>query len=115
MSTSIVFIDLSKAFDNVRHDKLFIKLQKLGVSGTVLKWIQNFLRNRMQKVVVGSRSSPSTSKGVQGCSRNTRVFLKEVFSVLALLFNIYVSDLHSMAKENNSSLRSFADDMSLPL
>ena len=50
MSTSIVFIDLSKAFDNVRHDKLLIKLQKLGVSGTVLKWIHNFLRNRMQKV-----------------------------------------------------------------
>ena len=107
MSTSIVFIvfiDLSKAFDNVRHDKLLIKLQKLGVSGTVLKWIHNFLRNRMQKVVVGSRSSPSfyCTKGVpQG-------------SVLSpLLFNIYVSDLHSVAKENNSSLRSFADDMTL--
>ena len=103
-STSIVFIDLSKAFDNVRHDKLLIKLQKLGVSGTVLKWIHNFLRNRMQKVVVGSRSSPSfyCTKGVpQG-------------SVLSpLLFNIYVSDLHSVAKENNSSLRSFADDMTL--
>ena len=104
MSTSIVFIDLSKAFDNVRHDKLLIKLQKLGVNGTVLKWIHNFLRNRKQKVVVGSRSSPSfyCTKGVpQG-------------SVLSpLLFNIYVSDLHSVAKENNSSLRSFADDMTL--
>ena len=30
MSTSIVFIDLSKAFDNVHHDKLSLKLQKLG-------------------------------------------------------------------------------------
>ena len=34
MSTSVVFIDRSKAFDNVRHDKLLIKLQK-RVSGTV--------------------------------------------------------------------------------
>ena len=104
MSTSIVFIDLSKAFDNVRHDKLLIKLQNLGVSGTVLKWIHNFLCNRMQKVVVGSRSSASfyCTKGVPQGS-----FLSP------LLFNIYVSELHSMAKENNSSLRSFADDMTL--
>ena len=59
---------------------------------------------RIHKVVVGSRSSPSfyCTKGVpQG-------------SVLSpLLFNIYVSNLHSVAKENNSSLRSFADDMTL--
>ena len=104
MSASIVFIDLLKAFDNVRHDKLLIKLQKLGVSGTVLKWIHNFLRNKMQQVVVGSHNSPSfyCTKGVpQG-------------SVLSpLLFNIYVSDLHSMAKENISSFRSFEDDMTL--
>ena len=35
-------------------------------------------------------------------------------SVLSpLLFNIYVSDLHSLTKENNSSLHSSADDMTL--
>ena len=39
-----------------------------------------------------------------------RVFLKEVFSVL---FCSTSTCLHSMAKENNSSLRSFADDMTL--
>ena len=104
LSTAIVFIDLSKAFDNVQHDKLLLKLQKLGVGGMVLKWFHSYLCNRTQKVAVGNDSSPSfyCTKGVpQG-------------SVLSpLLFNIYVSDLHDLAKQNNSTLRSFADDMTL--
>ena len=58
----------------------------------------------MQKVVVGSRNSPSfyCTKGVsQG-------------SVLShLLFNINVADLHSLAKENNSFRRSIVDNMTL--
>ena len=65
------------------------------------EWIHNFLCNRMQKVV-GSGSSPSfyCTKGVPQDS---------VLSPLQ--FNIYLSDLHSLAKE--SSLRSFPDDITL--
>ena len=77
------------------------------MSGTVLKWIHNFLCQRMQKFVFGSRrSSPSfyCTKGVpQG-------------SVLSHLpFNICVSDLQSLAnlKENNTFITSFADDLTL--
>ena len=104
LSTAIVFIDLSKAFDNVQHDKLLLKLQKLGVGGMVLKWFHSYLCNRTQKVAVGNDSSPSfyCTKGVPQGS---------VFS--PLLFNIYVSDLHDLAKQNNSTLRSFADDLTL--
>ena len=38
---SFVFIDLLKALDTVRLEQLLIKLQKLGVSSTVLKWLYN--------------------------------------------------------------------------
>ena len=65
---------------------------------------QLLMQHRMQKVVVGSRSSPSFF-----CIKG--VLQRSVLS--PLLFNIFVSDLHSLAKENNSSLRSCADDMAL--
>ena len=81
-----------------------LPLIRLGVRGMVLKWFHSYLCNRTQQVAVGNDSSPSfhCTKGVpQG-------------SVLSpLLFNIYVSDLHDLAKQNNSTLRSFADDMTL--
>ena len=72
LSTAIVFIDLSKAFDNVQHDKLLLKLQKLGVGGMVLKWFHSYLCNRTQKSCCWKRqfSFPSTAP---------RVYLKAVF------------------------------------
>ena len=74
LSTAIVFIDLSKAFDNVQQDKLLLKLQKLGVGGTVLKWFHSYLCNRTQKVAVGNCSSPSLINSIA-----PRVYLKGVF------------------------------------
>ena len=53
-------------------DKLLIKLQNLGVSGTVLKWIHNFLSSECRKLLLE----------VAIHSIAPRVFLREVFSVL---------------------------------
>ena len=48
--TAIAFIDLSKAFDNVRHATLLLMLQKFGLGGTVLQWFFNYLFNRQQRI-----------------------------------------------------------------
>lgn len=102
--TVAVFIDLSKAFDNVRHQDLLLLLQKNGIGGTALDWFHNYLTNRKQKVISGQNSSASfvSNKGVpQG-------------SVLGpLLFNLYVADLPSTAEKLGTKLPSFADDMTL--
>ena len=52
LSTDIVYIDFSRAFDTIVFSKLLFKLQRYGVSGSLLTWISNFLHNRCQCVVV---------------------------------------------------------------
>ena len=36
----IVLLDMSKAFDSIRHDLMLCKLHKLGVSDTALNYVQ---------------------------------------------------------------------------
>ena len=42
------YIDFSKAFDVVCHNKLLYKLAAYGISGNLLSWIKNFLTGRSQ-------------------------------------------------------------------
>ena len=44
--TDIIFLDLSKAFDSVPHERLLLKLQRYEIDGSLLLWIRNFLTNR---------------------------------------------------------------------
>ena len=52
-----VFLDISKAFDKVWHDGLIFKMRQNGISGKLLKVLQNYLSNRKQRVVLNGFSS----------------------------------------------------------
>ena len=45
----IIFLDFRKAFDRVPHERLLFKL-KMGIQG--LAWVESFLGNRKQRVVL---------------------------------------------------------------
>ena len=46
-----VFLDISKGFDKVWNDGLIFKLEQNGISGNLVKLLQNYLKNKKQRVV----------------------------------------------------------------
>lgn len=97
----VVLFDFSKAFDKVDHHILLHRLEQIGIGGTLLQWINDFLANRKWAVRVNGvlsdwRAAPS---GVpQG-------------SVLGpLLFIIFVSTLPADIRARSIM---FADDLKI--
>ena len=102
--TLAVFIDLRKAFDTVNHNILCDKLSKFGVKNLNLKWIKNYLHNRMQTTLVNNMVS-TTSSITCGVPQG---------SVLGpLLFLIYVNNMPNSLQNTKHCL--YADDTVLYL
>ena len=93
-----VFLDLCKAFDKVWHDGLIYKLKSLGISGSLLKLIQNYLDEQCKRVLLNGQMSewkPVKAGVPQG-------------SILGLLFFlVYINDICSKLSTN---VKLFADD-----
>ena len=56
-----VFLDISKAFEKVWHDRLIYKLKQNGVAGDLLDTLTNFLKERKQRVVLNGQYSTWTN------------------------------------------------------
>jgi ribonucleases P/MRP protein subunit RPP40 len=52
-----IYLDFAKAFDKVPHQRLLVKLRNLGIGGSFLRWIRDWLDGRRQRVYVGGRGS----------------------------------------------------------
>jgi len=54
-SVDVIYLDFQKAFDTVPHQHQLNKLASFGIHGNVLKWIESFLTNRVQQIVLKLR------------------------------------------------------------
>ena len=97
----VIFLDFAKAFDSVPHHRLIAKLQSYGIEGSLLEWIDSFLRGRTQRVLLGEHAS-RTAEVKSGVPQG---------SVLGpTLFIIFVNDLLVTLE---SICKAYADDMKL--
>ena len=95
----IILLDFAKAFDKVPHQRLLYKLNYYGVRGPTLQWVQSFLSQRTQQVLLDGSCS-SQADVISGVPQGT---------VLGpLLFLAFINDLPDAV--SHSDPRLFADD-----
>ena len=52
-----VYLDISKAFDNIWHEGLIFKLKQNGIDGNLLAFFESYLSNTKQRVVINGSES----------------------------------------------------------
>ena len=98
LQVDVGILDLSKAFDKVPHKRLLSKIEFYGIRGKILQWLESFLSNRYQQVVVDGSFS-NYCKVTSGVPQG---------SVLGpTLFLLYINDI---TEGISSQMKLFADD-----
>ena len=94
-AVTIAYIDFTRAFDSVSHEKLFARLYMYGIRGNVLQWLQNFFKNRTHQTRVGECLSDVCnllSGVVQGSGIGPIMFIAYI-NELAQLLEHYIMAL----------------------
>ena len=83
-----VFLDISKAFDKVWHEGLVFKLKQNGISGNLLNIVEDFLRNRKQRVVLNWQTSNWENIHTGVCQSSTLGYAFKSLSIIVVVFSI---------------------------
>ena len=101
VGTDVIYFDFAKAFDSVSHDIILHKLKtKFNIDGRLLKFLQDYLKHRKQRVIIDNMASEvlDVHSGIpQG-------------SILGpLLFILLINDIYNQVNPD-TRINSYADD-----
>ena len=103
-SFDVVYLDFSKAFDVICHERIIVKLEAIGIEGKIIAWIKNWLKDRRQRVVVEGEYS-DWIKVMSGVLQG---------SVLGgILFDVFIDDIDEATIR--ALIKKFADDTKLAM
>ena len=106
--TDVIFLDLSKAFDRVPHERRLLKLYRHGIDAPLLVWFINSLKDRKQRVTIcGTYSnwSPVTSGVPQGTILGPTLFLlkvNDISNVVTSFIKMFADDTKIYREINNA-------------
>ena len=94
----VVYLDFQKAFDKVPHKRLMLKIKSLGIIDNIYNWIEDWLKDGLQRVVL-----------LGNCSQRKEVKsgVPQESVLDPLLFLLYINDIDESVC---NSLLKFADD-----
>ena len=81
----IFYFDFAKAFDTLPHSKLMIELKNLNLDQKIVKWIQDYLHDRVQRVII---------RGVQSEWLEVYSGVPQGSVIGPILFLIYINEIH---------------------
>lgn len=104
-NTALLCLDLSKAFDNVRHDILLKKLEWLGIRGIPLLLFKSYLSERYQYI----KECDESGELIRSGKLMVRIGVPQGSILGPLLYIIYTYDMEKIVSED---IIQFADDSS---
>ena len=103
--TCMVLLDLLAAFDTISHKLLLQRLHDMyGIRGTALKWLQNYLSDRVQQVIIDGKTSES---------RPLKWGVPQGSVLGPLLFTWYTAPLGILCRRHGIYYHLYADDSKL--
>ena len=101
-----LFVDFSKAFDCVPHDRLLSKLHNYGIRNPTYCLLQSYLKNRSQYVCINNPNGKVTNSSILPIS----IGVPQGTSIAPLLFILYANDLVDYLCSFGADVVMYADD-----